>query len=128
MRKHIGRVVAGVSVAAAIAGATAGVALAASSGTTTGQPVAAAKVAAAEPLTKTTMPVIAKKLGVSQDLMIKALDDAKEHAVDAGKGADVKAIMVKILATDAHISGESAQWVIDEITGGYVDTRVNWGF
>jgi hypothetical protein len=100
MPKHIGRVV-----AAVVAAGTAGVALAASGGSSTPQPAAATQAAAQAPaLEKTTMAQVAKKLGKSQDEMIKALNDMRMSAINAGKG-DVKAVMVKTLASDLGISG-----------------------
>jgi hypothetical protein len=49
--------------------------------------------------------------------------------VQDGKGAaSVKSIMIRVLASDLDISGSLAEWVVDEIGGGYVWTNVDWGF
>jgi hypothetical protein len=127
---RIGRVAAGVGLAAVVIGGTAGTALAAGHSSSTAKPVAAVQAVAQTPaLTKMTMAELTAKLGSSETPMIKALDDMKMTVVDSKpSAAEVKSVMIKVLSTDLGISSANAEWAVDEIDGGYVDTRVNWGF
>ena len=136
MRMHLGRKAAAIGLAAAVVGGVAGTALAAS-GATAATP-AAAKIAAVKAAATTQQPQLVKmsmtaltaKLGATEPEMIKALDDMKDTVVTAGKlsPSGAHTLMVKVLATDLDISGAAATWAVDEITGGYVPTSVNWGF
>jgi hypothetical protein len=133
MRMHLGRKVAALGLTTLAVGGAAGTALAASGGSGTptsaasAAPVPAVQTDAQQPaLTKMTMTQLTEKLGVSEKQMIFALDDMKTHWIKS-KVSD-KGTLQNVLASDLGISGSAAQWVVEEIDGGYVPTYRNWGF
>lgn len=135
MRMHFGRKVAALGLAAMVVGGVAGTALAASGGSSGAQTSAASATivdasAQSTTLAKMTMTQLTAKLGVSQEQMVKALDDVKGTLVSSGKlSHDAAAnLQVKLLVSDLGISGSAATWAVEEIDGGYVPTNVDWGF
>jgi hypothetical protein len=135
MRMHFGRKVAALGLAAMVVCGVAGTALAASGGSSGAQTSAASATivdasAQSTTLAKMTMTQLTAKLGVSQEQMVKALDDVKGTLVSSGKlSHDAAAnLQVKLLVSDLGISGSAATWAVEEIDGGYVPTNVDWGF
>jgi hypothetical protein len=128
MRMHIGRTVAALGLATLVAGGAAGTALAASGNSATAQASTASVTAVAasaqsQALVKLTNAQLAAKLGVSAKQLVQAGADFKDTVVSTHgtkSAAEIKAILVKILATDLHISSSAAEWAAGEILGGYV--------
>ena len=127
MQMHVGRKVLAFGLTALVVGASAGTALAASSGsssvaaTTPITVTASASSTALPPIQKLTPAQVAQKLGVPEKALLSALADAKAAVAHAGAtGNAAKQLTIKVLVKDLHISPTAAEWAADELLGGYI--------